>query len=516
MIPLVNPALARQNSAVVQPWLGGAVRWIVVVLAAVAVADAAYLTWTSFTHGVVAGCSGLTVGGCDEVLTSRWSRAAGLPVALGGLLCYGAILGLALAAGSRGFNSNRWLGTMLAAAALLAALSGLYFTVLQMFVLGAFCYYCLGTHLCGLVIAGLVLWSALRNRPESVAASRSHVAMAAIPGARRAPGPRPAARPSLAAAVSAAIVALVALTTIQWAFPAKTFETSQPKLNETIDMTARNDAPPADESDELSPQAQPHVVNRPNDETVADDAKGRESSDKRPETTAADGGGKSTVAADEKPAETADAAPKLSREVTFLNGKLKLDTYNEPLLGSPDAKYVVVEMIDYTCPHCRKMHAHIRDAMYRYGDQLAIIILPVPLELECNKLVPATDPIHRGSCKIAATALAVAEVEPHAFLDFHNYLLADEDKPPTSSQAVFRAFAMVDRNEFRRVSRSKEISDRIQQNIRLYATLSAQQRDKKSFGLPVQLVGDTVLSGGEITSEEMFEAWEKALGIKPQ
>ncbi len=55
-----------------------------------------------------------------------------------------------------------------------------------------------------------------------------------------------------------------------------------------------------------------------------------------------------------------EKAPKLSREVSFLNGKMRLDMYQEAVIGSPTAKYVVVEIMDYTCPHCRKMHAHLR------------------------------------------------------------------------------------------------------------------------------------------------------------
>ena len=225
MIPLVNPAVSRQMSAI-QPWLGGAMRWIVVVLALVATVDAAYLTWTSFSHGVVAGCDVAGHGGCDDVLTSRWSRAAGLPVALGGLLCYGTILVLALAASSRRFNENRVLATVLAAAALLAALSGLWFTVLQVFVLSEFCKYCLAIHLCGLVTASLVLWSALRSRPQMLGASQTHAsipgmrtsasathasmsgtrtATMAIPGARRPTGSRPAERPVLAIAAPLAV-----------------------------------------------------------------------------------------------------------------------------------------------------------------------------------------------------------------------------------------------------------------------------------------------------------------------
>ena len=232
MIPLVNPALARQTSATVEPWLHGAIRWIVVVLALAATADAAYLTWTSFTHGVVVGCTGMEQGGCDDVLASRWSRAAGVPVALGGLVCYGSILTLGLLAGTRTFNTKFWLGTVLAAAALLAALSGLWFIALQAFAIGAFCYYCLATHLCGLVIAGLVFWAALRQQPQ-VATSRSHSAMtAAISGARRVARSRPAERPVFAAAVPAAGGLLVVLIAAQLLFPPQMYEATRPELTE--------------------------------------------------------------------------------------------------------------------------------------------------------------------------------------------------------------------------------------------------------------------------------------------
>ncbi len=139
----------------------------------------------------------------------------------------------------------------------------------------------------------------------------------------------------------------------------------------------------------------------------------------------------------------------------------------------------------------------------------------MPLELDCNKMVAATDPMHRGACKIARTALAVAEVEPSKFVDFHNFLMADEEHVPTASQAVFRAFRMVDRKELSKRSGSEEIEARIQKNIRLYQALSAQHRGDKPFGLPVQIVGDTVLTGGDVTSDELFESWEKAIDIKP-
>lgn len=526
MIPLVNPAISRQ-AAGPQPWLHGAVRWIVVVLALVATLDAAYMTWSSFTHGVVAGC-GPDTGGCHEVLTSKWSRAAGLPVALGGLVCYGGILGLALFAGSREFNSQQWLGTALATLAALAAFAGLWFTGLQVIALGTFCYYCLATHLCGLVIAGLVLWSAFgANGGSSAAAARSHASLAAIPGAggaRRPAVARPAVGPSLFAAIPTAAGLVALLIAVQVIFPAKTFSESKPNLTNSIDMTAATNPAEGSTDDELSPDAQPYTVNRVGDPDDASDPETETEEVANEETELAaqvdvkpEEGDVAAKVSENEDAVEADEPPKLTREVKFLGGKLKINMYDEAVLGSPEAEHVVIELMDYTCPHCRKMHAHIQEAMERYGDQLAVVIMPVPLELECNKLVGETDSMHRGACKLAKLSLAVAKTNQSKFIDFHNFLLDKEEKAPTSAQAVVRAFRLVGRKELaKNSSKTAEFGDRIQRYIQLYQNLSAQQTSGKTFGLPVQIVGDTLLNGGEITSEEMFATWEKALDIKPQ
>jgi protein-disulfide isomerase len=437
------------------------------------------------------------------------------------MICYAAILALSLFAASRAFNEHPWIGTTLATIALLAAGTGVWFTLLQIFAIGEFCRYCIVAHLCGLVIAGLILWSALGKRQPGLTASRSHVALAAampgLSGARRTVAPVLPSGPSWMAAWPIAGALLVILIAVQVLFPPKTFHASTPTLAATIDMTEASDTE-SDETDELSPGAQPHVVNRVADgESTADRATSPEASNAEA-SDAADSSEKA-ASGDEKAAtdaEPADEAPALTREVKFLQGKVRINSYDEAILGSPDAKFIVIEMMDYTCPHCRKMHSHIREALERYGDQLAVVIMPVPLELECNKQVGKTDPMHRGACKMSKVALSVSKVDPVKFIDFHNFLLANEEKAPTAAQAVVRAFRLVDRKALSKLTGSDEIARRVQKYISLYMTLSAQHQDKdKSFGLPVQIVGDTVLTGGEVTNEEMFEAWEKALGIKP-
>jgi len=90
---------------------------------------------------------------------------------------------------------------------------------------------------------------------------------------------------------------------------------------------------------------------------------------------------------DVKKAPEAKTAAKKRRIVTVGGGQVSLDIRHWPLLGKPDAKYVFVEMFDYTCPYCRATHQAVRGAIEHLGDDLAIIALPVPLDSACNRTV---------------------------------------------------------------------------------------------------------------------------------
>ena len=487
------------------------VRTAVAVLALVAAALAAYLTYGSFTHQVMAGCDGTGQVDCNVVLSSSWSRFIGIPVALGGLLAYVPIFAMSWFAGSRDPLAIRWIGTTITALALLAVGAGAWFTFVQLVFLGKFCWYCLSTHFCGLIIAGLVVWSVIALRKGGLNASQS---LAAIPGMPPAiPGTRARSSsngPSLGIAAGFAVSLLAILIAGQVFFPTQTYGIEKKvALTQTINMT---DAGPSAISPVSDPKA--HVVNRvtPTEDPHAISLETSASpSDKAVEST--------NVAADH--ASVPDVpmpveGPAKKREVKLLNGTLTIDMYSQAVLGSPEAPYVVVEMVDYMCPHCRAMHKNIKLALDRYGDQLAVVIMPVPLELECNKQMMQTDPTHRGSCKLARLAVSVAKINLTAFHDFHNWMLADEKKPPSVSDAVQRAWELVNRKRLAEFTDSDATKNRIQQDISLYVSLSNQQKDSlKPFGLPVQIVGDTVLSGKVDNVDDMFAAWEQALGIKP-
>jgi hypothetical protein len=49
-----------------------------------------------------------------------------------------------------------------------------------------------------------------------------------------------------------------------------------------------------------------------------------------------------------------------------------------PVIGSPQARHVLISLFDYTRSHCRAAHAITETT--RVGNQLAIVSLPVLLD----------------------------------------------------------------------------------------------------------------------------------------
>jgi uncharacterized membrane protein/protein-disulfide isomerase len=135
-----------------------------------------YLGWHYLTGGSVIGCGGGSP--CDEVLNSRWSSVAGVLPVSG--LAAGAYLAM-LAAGFFIGPATETQVRRLAWCALLvlvgaAAGSAVWFIIVQRWLIGAFCPYCLATHITGLLLAALVIWRApkeFNNDPTRVATTKA-------------------------------------------------------------------------------------------------------------------------------------------------------------------------------------------------------------------------------------------------------------------------------------------------------------------------------------------------------
>jgi uncharacterized membrane protein len=115
-------------------------KWIIVTLfvaALVGFADASYLT-AEHVRGTIPPCT--VLNGCEKVLTSSYATVGGMPLAVLGMLYYGTILVLLIAYVDSWNKLFVHLACWLVAAGFLGTL---YFVYVQVFVLEAFCPYCM-------------------------------------------------------------------------------------------------------------------------------------------------------------------------------------------------------------------------------------------------------------------------------------------------------------------------------------------------------------------------------------
>jgi|SRR5271166_3546778 len=130
-------------------------RITLIVLTAIGIALAAYLTYIHFA-GIKPLC-GRNGGTCEKVQTSQYSKLAGVPVALIGLIGYVAIMASLLAP-----EDER---TRFATAALTLGGFGFsaYLTYREVFTLKEICEYCVSSAILLTVIMALSLWRFLRG-----------------------------------------------------------------------------------------------------------------------------------------------------------------------------------------------------------------------------------------------------------------------------------------------------------------------------------------------------------------
>ena len=135
---------------------------LILVLAFFGVADSAYVAQHEVANEPLV-CDIQHLSGCNVVAESAYSRVLGIPVAEYGLLFYGivfAVAALELVVFDRLLRRVlQWLATF-------GILASLYFTFLQVFVIRAFCVYCLASAVIMFVI--LVLASMIEPLRRTV------------------------------------------------------------------------------------------------------------------------------------------------------------------------------------------------------------------------------------------------------------------------------------------------------------------------------------------------------------
>lgn len=482
--------------------------WPVRALSLVALAIAGYLFWAHTSGAPIAGCDPMSGMDCGAALSSRWSQWFGIPVLWIGAACYALIFGAswALFGSSDVLSAAAW--RVFVGAVLVAGGAGFWFLGLQLTGQSSLCPYCIGIHCCGLTIATIVgVYLIARAQEPRQPAAATLAGLRSTLGARvngGAPIGSSMSVPPLTVSYAGAMFALAALVGGQILFAPLQYQVAAGELDEAVDLGTS--APPAPPETELEPESK--VVT----EDSASAMDGEVDVRSQHEVLKVDPDVEPASAA--VPSVTSNASGAVpragSRTVELLKGKLKINTAEHPMVGNPAAEHVIVEFFDYTCPACRKMHKMVSESMPKYGDQLAVVLLPVPNDILCNKYVQQGGEIHRGACKLANLAVATADLDHSAFEKLHDWLMASE-KVPTYGSSLSRASKNVDQRKLREQLKVADVSDRVQRYIELYATLGRTVKP----ALPMQILGDEIVTGVPASEQELRDLWEQHLGVKP-
>ena len=385
-------------------------RWVIVVAIAclLAFSASAYLSYVALTSSKIAGCGGGKLFNCGHVISSRWSLWMGIPVSLMAAGMYvGVAIALFVGANPRYSSAARHVGWgVVSMLGISAGMAAVWFISLQVFVLNHLCTYCLLAHACGLVITGVALFL----RP--VGSSWKTLSLVGFAG--------------LVVLIGGQLLSAEPKT-----YKIEKFEAPAATEVEVFEFEAPAAAPVSATEKEA-----PSVSFRIPSSDEMKSAVGALLSPASSIHARVQQGSTAKQAVAAKPA--APAAPTERRLVAINGGTVKLDVTQWPLSGSPSAKYIFVEMFDYSCPHCRHTHAAIKGASTSLSGDMAVIVLPVPLNANCNNTIQVTNPNFNESCQIANLAVAIWRIDPAKFTQFHNWMFEGETAP---AYAAAKAYA---------------------------------------------------------------------------
>jgi uncharacterized membrane protein/protein-disulfide isomerase len=517
MNPYVSPNNGDRQTTLKPATLGATFSLGVAIPAFIALVVSVYLAYTSLTSSTVAGCAG-TLFDCGSVLNSKWSRWLGLPVSLLASATYVGLLG-SLGLAQSGSSRRRDLMWMIVAiCSLSAGGAALWFIYLQLFVLEHLCAYCLVAHGCGLILATTFL--IVRPWDFSTLFRLGTVAMAGlcclVVGQSIGPAPATFKIEEFPPQAVNTPVAPHPETSGSYLQPNSRNEDNQDVgplnespagesgLNEEMIFEAPDifEAPSVDFSDKqtrssFSPNSHWEslslsslafsalslnsvVVYQPLPAKAKPQGATQENQSETAEPQTNNKNAEPAQQAEQKSGQATAPAP-VRRLAVISGGSVRLDLKQWPLVGDCDAKYAFVEMFDYSCPHCRKTHQNsVKGAKEKMGTELAVMVLPLPLNTKCNDAIVSTGTHFGESCELAKLAISVWLVDREKFSAFHNWMFTGEHAPNYAT-AKAQAETLVDAEKLAATFNSKLPDSYIAKHVQIYKMIGKGNVPKLMF-----------------------------------
>ncbi|MGC6457905.1 MAG: vitamin K epoxide reductase family protein [Akkermansiaceae bacterium] len=179
-----------------------------------------------------------------------------------------------------------------------------------------------------------------------------------------------------------------------------------------------------------------------------------------------------------------------------------------PLLGPPDAPHVLVKYFDYTCKSCREMEGDLLALMTAYPKEVAVIVLPTPLNRACNPYLNPRVDDHANACEFARMSLAVWRTAPESFPKVHKLLF---ERPLHSVESARKAIGdIIGTDKLEAGLKDPGVEKLLQASIADFRQLSSQRIE-----MPKLLMkGARTMHGLASSTEKFIELVVKTMGIK--
>ena len=153
---------------------------LILLLAFFGLADSLYLTQQELS-GTPLICNIENLSGCNTVASSQYSHIFGIPLAEFGVLFYAVLF---ILAALELVIFDRLVRRALQVLALIGVLSSIYFTFVQVFLIGAFCIYCFASAITTLLILIFaILIEPVRRRASRIPPASPHLPLSMPPTA---------------------------------------------------------------------------------------------------------------------------------------------------------------------------------------------------------------------------------------------------------------------------------------------------------------------------------------------
>jgi uncharacterized membrane protein len=198
-------------------------------------------------------------------------------------------------------------------------------------------------------------------------------------------------------------------------------------------------------------------------------------------------------------------------------GKLEIDIGHLPHRGNPESDKQLLVLFDYTCASCRRVHDYLSRAEERFGaDNYLLVMVPVPLNPDCNRHFEKVMPEHRDACLFASMAFALWSIDREKFYEYDRWMIEAGSPrfPPKAADARAKAEGLVGKELLAETLANPGIKARIDHATKLWSFFEKQSNRST---MPKMLWSSGIMTEGAAESEfGLFSQMEEQLGLKRQ